>query len=215
MVDQLQELEVHTQKVKISYDFFTTYPTTVQEHIHKMIQRRLQGICEKNFLPPETTRLEDVFTDIFSWSVLPASVVQHICDLLTSHGGVNQIVDLCCGNGFHTFAFAHLTQFPTYTGDIQDEPHSWMPIQVGDARKIVQTLPLSKAALLLSWIDYQELGVFLLSHFDGPVVLSFGNYSDRSPKYLHVLQTNFVLQAAYDLLMPWNRVERIEVYFRK
>lgn len=214
MVKKSKQLEIHPQKVKVSNDFYLEFPTHIQNHITQKAQCRLKKLCEKHFLPVESTTLQSVFTDIFSWSVLPFTVLQNIEQLLLSHGGIDTIVDLCCGNAFHTYLFSTLTCFSTYTGDIQEELHSWMPIQVEDARTAIYKVSHIHSALLLSWIDYQELGIYLVREFTGPIIISLGNYADKSPLYIEALQTDFKLIASYHLHMPWERVEMVEIYSR-
>jgi len=61
--------------------------------------------------------------------------------------------------------------------DLQDETNSWLPINVSDCREYISTKLINHtSALLLSWIDYEALGVYLIEHFRGNLIISIGNY---------------------------------------
>ena len=49
----------------------------------------------------------------------------------------------------------------------------------------------------LSWIDYEELGIKLLENFKGNLVISIGNYEEKSPNYLNYLHKHFKIIKIY------------------
>ena len=72
-----------------------------------------------------------------------------------------------------------------------------------------------KSALLLSWIDYEDLCLDLLNLYQGDMVISFGNYNVLCPKYKLKLEQDFLLTKKITLNMPWGLDEDIELYIKK
>lgn len=70
-------------------------------------------------------------------------------------------------------------------------------------------------ALLLSWVDYEELGISILKLYKGIIVISVGNYFHNSPNYLKKLNDEYHNLKTFNLKMPWGLEEKIEIYKRK
>ena len=70
-------------------------------------------------------------------------------------------------------------------------------------------------ALLLSWVDYEELGISILELYKGIIVISVGNYFHNSPNYLKKLNDEYHNLKTFNLKMPWGLEEKIEIYKRK
>lgn len=83
----------------------------------------------------------------------------------------------CCGNVFHNYILHNYCNVEVVNIDLQDETNSWLPINVSDCREYISTKLINHtSALLLSWIDYEALGVYLIEHFRGNLIISIGNY---------------------------------------
>ena len=81
------------------------------------------------------------------------------------------------------------------------------PIIVTDGRNYISFVSIE---LLLSWIDYEQLGLELIDMYHGNVIISVGNYEDHgNNKYLYKLINRIIVK------MPWNRTEVIEIYERQ
>lgn len=203
----------------VSYTFFHAYEKHQPGIICLHIPRRIQVLIDKHFLPCTASTMEfvqDFFTDIFSWSVFPASMLRQLEYLLVQECGVTHVVDPCCGNAFHAFLLRTFTQLTVAASDVQLEEEAWTSMEVLDAREAVALVETPEStALLLSWVDYQELGMDLVHKFQGRIVISVGNYDEASPDYVALLHRRFLLLRAFVLHMPWNRTERVNVYIKK
>ena len=130
---------------------------------------------------------------------------------------INQVIDPCAGNSFHTYVIQNYLKMNVITVDIQDETYSWTPITEKDGRLALQELSVEEhqnTALLLSWIDYESLTIELLELYQGKMVISVGNYAGKSPNYLKKLKDKYKLQKEIVLRMPWGLEEKIEIYLR-
>ena len=208
------------KEINIKYNFYKKYNKYNKKlHIIDKINKRIKKISEENFLEINDKFLEEYFTDIFSWSVIPYKLLKKIEKLLLKYN-IKSILDLSCGNAFHMFLFNNFTKLYTYPVDIQNENESWLPITVIDARSYLKQLNniksnnMNNIALFLSWIDYDELALDLIKNYKGNIVISIGNYELRSKKYLNYLYKNFKIIKKYVLKMPWNRTENIEILHR-
>ena len=83
--------------------------------------------------------------------------------------------------------------------------------------KYIDNSKINNYILLLSWIDYEELGIKLLDLYKGNIVLSIGNYyQHKSFKYLNKFQKEYdLIQKIKNKKCPWGLDEYIELYFRK
>ena len=165
---------------------------------------------------PYPKLIKDNFVELFSWSAIPHQLLYKISDILT-YNGVNLVIDPCCGTAFHTYLFHNFCGLDVYSADLQDEPNVWTHITKKDGRILLQEIPTEKhntSALLLSWIDYESLGIELLDLFKGQIVISIGNYEERSPNYINRLNLLFNCIEKYKLIMPWGLTEKIEIYKR-
>ena len=210
------------KEVVVPTDFYVDYILKNADFKARMdvrlgnIERDLRDL-RLNRCGTTTHVIEENFVELFSWSVLPIHLLQEISGIIQGLG-CNEVVDPCCGNGFHTYLFETYADGLTCSAfDIQDEPDSWSRVEVCDCRDLLTTkMPSHRhMCLLLSWIDYDELAVTMLRDFRGPVVLSIGNYEEGgSLNYLSALRANFSLVQKYTLEMPWSRAEIVEIYQR-
>ena len=198
--------------MKINYNFYQDY-ITLDPNFSNLMKKRISQIHDKYFL--DEVHLEDYFVEIFSWSVFPLLILQKL-ESLIQESNCNTIIDPCAGNAFHTYLFEKFTNLQTLTYDIQDEENSWTPITVKEGVTAIRELEShSNICLLLSWTDYEELSLQLLDSYSGPLVISVGNYEDKSPNYLRKLKENYELVWEIELEMPWSLEEKVEVYRRK
>ena len=161
--------------------------------------------------------IEDYFVEIFFWSVIPKKLLYNL-EKLISKNNISKLIDPCCGNAFHGYLFNKYLQLETINIDLQDEPYSWMTIIKGNGLEFISNLKKEdfiNTGLILSWIDYESLGIDLVNKYLGNLIISIGNYENLSPKYLEFLNTDFNLDKSIILEMPWNLTEKIEVYSRK
>lgn len=159
--------------------------------------------------------IKNYFVEIFSWSVFPKELLNIIIKLINDYK-INYIIDPCCGNAFHTFLFDVFSKFITFSIDIQNEENSWKPIVEKDGCKFLDELnhiANTNGVLILSWINGEELANELLNRYNGIMVLSIGNY-DKNSTYYKNLNSKFNCSVKYNLLMPWNLNEEIEIYIR-
>lgn len=197
--------------MNVSYNFYQDYLKLKPDFQDKMKQRILD-IHKKYYL--DEVLVEDYFVEIFSWSVFPPELLQKLTKIVEANG-CDTILDPAAGNAFHTYLFEEFTNLKTLTYDIQDEDNSWTPIIVKDGLQAIRELESqSNKCLLLSWTDYEELGIQLLDLYQGPLVISVGNYEPKSPNYLKKIKTEFTRIEKVDLWMPWSLEERVEVYRR-
>jgi len=160
--------------------------------------------------------INEYFVEIFSWSVFPKDILEHLKKHITKHN-LSGVIDPCCGNAFHTYLLQTELQLNTYSVDIQDEPFAWTEITEMDGRMFLKNLkPIEhqQNALLLSWVDYESLTIELLNLYQGKLVISVGNYYQVTAGYIDKIQQEYHLISAYILKMPWNLTERIEIYLR-
>ena len=166
---------------------------------------------------PNDEIIKNYFVEIFSWSVFTPRVVEIIGNTLKQNN-INQVIDPCAGNAFHTFILNSKLGIDVHTVDIQNEPNSWLPITELDGRSLLKNLSSqehNKSALLLSWIDYESLTIELLEAYHGNLIISVGNYEGKSPIYLQKLHDRYNLKTRVILQMPWELEEKIEIYVRK
>lgn len=201
---------------KIDYNFYNEYQDN--EFDTKLFER-IDYIKDRYSLKTLKTEtiLKEYFVEIFSWSVLSKENLNRINKYM-KHYKLTGIIDPCCGNSFHCYLFEKYLKLKIYAVDIQDEPHSWVPILEKDGRELLKSLTLIEHfdnALLLSWIDYETLTIDLLNLYQGKIIISVGNYEALSPNYLKLLKSKYNLLEEFILKMPWNRTEKVEIYIKK
>ena len=198
--------------MKVSYYFYQDY-LKIKPSFQEKMKSRIQDIHTKYYL--DEVPVEEYFVEIFSWSVFPISILKKLESLILE-SNCHTILDPCAGNAFHTYLFQEFTTLKTLTYDIQDEKNSWTPITVKDGQSAIEELESHlNICLLLSWTDYEELSLQLLSKYQGPLVISVGNYEERSPRYLKKLRKEYDLIWDTVLDMPWSLEEKVEVYLIK
>ena len=198
--------------IKVDYNFYEEYKS---DKLLNKLEKRIKNISKRHLdIDPYQGFLMEYFVDIFSWSVFPLKILRDI-EFILENNNIESIYDLSCGNGFHVFLFNNFTKIKGYAIDIQDEDESWVKIIVKDSRVFINELKQNnKQALLLSWIDYDDLAFELANKYKGNIIISVGNYELRSKKYLEYIHNNFSLIKRYKLYFPWKSFEKIEVYKR-
>jgi hypothetical protein len=201
---------------KVEYNFYLKYLEN-QDFKKKFEHRveKIKNIYNKNLSQSDV--ILEYFVEIFSWSVLPIEILKLI-ESEISKLDINLIIDPSCGSAFHGFLFQKFCKFKTINLDLQNETFSWIPIIEGDGRHYLKNLNQDlhcKSALLLSWIDYEDLCLDLLNLYQGDMVISFGNYNVLCPKYKLKLEQDFILTKKITLNMPWGLDEDIELYVKK
>ena len=208
---------------QVDYNFYQSYleldsQNSFQTQFQKRITLLKRTLQEWKWEPKPLSSildylLQEHFVEIFSWSVLPYLALQDIYQHIQPW--VTELIDPCCGNGFHTYLFQQFTPISCVSIDIQDEPESWVPITVQNGLQGLKNIEHQESlGLLLSWIDYEQLCLQLLDLFKGPVVISVGNYHNISPNYLERLHQDYKLSYQMTLMMPWGMKEHIEIYVR-
>ena len=212
-------------EVTVPIDFYVEYMLADADFELRMdtrinnIKRDLHANCR--VCTADYTRekvIEEHFVEVFSWSVIPFALLQEVGELVEELG-CKVVVDPCCGNAFHTYLFETFTRLRCLAYDIQEEPDSWADVELFDCKNLFSSKIKTHGdlCLLMSWVDYEQLGITILREFCGPVVLNVGNYEDsgNSFSYLSNLRDTFSLVKKYELHMPWGLTETIEVYKRK
>ena len=201
---------MNNEKIIVDYNFYKEYNSLL---LNTILVNRMNYIREKYFINVKCHNLLiDNFVGIFSWSVFPFDLLKKIEKILVENE-ITRLLDLSCGNAFHMFLFKNFTKIKTYAVDIQDEYNSWCKIIVEDGRKYISNIKdFNGIGLFLSWIDYDELALELLQIYKGKLVISVGNYELKSKKYLDYLHKNYKLIKRFILQMPWDRMEKIEIY---
>ena len=193
--------------IKIEYNFYNDYKNK-DPNFEIIMNKRIIDIENKYCL--KNISLEENFVEIFSWSVIPYNTLQNIYDIIKEK--CHTVLDPCSGNGFHTYLFDNFTDLKTLTIDIQYEKNSWSNmIEKEGILALKEIKNHNNICLLLSWVDYEELGIKLLENFKGKIVISIGNYEEKSPNYLNYLYKHFKIIETYILSMPWGLTEKIEI----
>ena len=202
-------------EINIPYNFYEPYLTN--NNFLKKFNIRLDEISKRfNLQKLNLTNdeiIKEYFVEIFSWSVFNKTVLTKLNSYFSNK--ITTVLDPCCGNAFHTFLLKEFLNLEVISVDIQDEPNSWDPIIETDGVKYMEEYSLNKqvdTALLLSWVDYEDLNIKLLDRYYGPMVVSLGNYEHLSPNYLKKLNENYRLVERIILKMPWQLDEKIEIY---
>ena len=204
---------------KIDYNFYNEYLTN--NNFKEKFNIRLNEIKKRwNLKLEEVELVQEYFVEIFSWTVIPKDILLSIHNnIKNKNSNIEGIIDPCCGNSFHSYLFTEFCDLKSISIDIQNEPNSWIDIIENDAIEYLKDVDNSKIdnyILILSWIDYEELGLKLLDLYKGNIVLSIGNYyQHKCFKYLNKLQTDYNLIQKIKIEMPWGLDEYIELYFRK
>ena len=204
---------------KIKYNFYNDYLTN--SNFKQKFDIRLNEIKNRfNLNLKEIELVQEYFVEIFSWTVIPKDILKLLhYNIKNKNNNIEGIIDPCCGNSFHSYLFTEFCNLKSISIDIQNEPNSWIDIIEIDALEYLKDIDNSKIdnyILLLSWIDYEELGIKLLDLYKGNIVISIGNYyQHKSFKYLNKLQKEYELIQKIKIQMPWGLDEYIELYFRK
>ena len=204
--------------IELSYNFYDDY--IQYNRFNENLKSRIQAIRKRYSINKKILDkdfIEEYFVEIFSWSVFPKIVLEHI-DFYLKEYNISGIIDPCCGNAFHTYLFSNILKLNTYTVDIQNENNSWITIHEEDGRIFLKSLNNKEHklnALLLSWIDYESLTIELLNLYKGNLIISLGNYDKLSQNYLKLLNDKFKKIFQNILKMPWGLNENVELYIKK
>ena len=142
----------------INYDFYLPYLKNT--NFNRKFNYRMNQIKNQYSLKLSNNEIiKEYFVEVFSWSVFTEDILKLIETVLKEQN-INLIIDPSCGSAFHGFLLQEFCKFKTVNLDLQDESYSWLPIIQGDGRHYLKNLNSeqhSSSALLLSWIDYQDL----------------------------------------------------------
>lgn len=200
----------------IKYDFYKDYINN-EEFKNKFYKRLIKLNPNLTEIDKDTEKelVKEYFVEIFSWSVFNKSFLLELVSII-EESNLTTVLDPCAGNAFHTFLFKTFTNINTITIDIQDEKDSWTPIiELNCLDYLKKYNNYQETVLLLSWLDYEELGMKVLDLYKGLMVISVGNYYHNSPNYLKKLNEEYTLLKLIHLKMPWGLEEKIEIYKRK
>ena len=207
------EVDFEEHYVPVKYDFYQEY--IGHNHFMEKMEKRMEYIKDKYSLDlADNDVIKNYFVEIFSWSVIPRYLLFNIRKYLKDFN-INSILDPCCGNAFHTFLFDTFTGINTFSCDNQKEQEAWMDITEKDGMKFLEDLndkEHQEGALMLSWIEGEELAMKLLNKFYGDVVITIGNYKETSPRFYEYLNHYYECKKRFILEMPWNLNENIEIY---
>jgi len=193
--------------IHIKYNFYNEYKNK-DPNFEIIMNKRIIDIKNKYCL--KNISLEENFVEIFSWSVIPYNILQNIYNIIKDK--CDTVFDPCSGNGFHTYLFNNFTNLKTLTYDIQYEKNSWSNmIEKEGIIALKEIKNHNNICLFLSWIDYEELGIKLLKNFKGTIVISIGNYEEKSPNYLNYLYKHFKIIETYILSIHWDLTQKIEI----
>jgi hypothetical protein len=200
----------------VDYDFYKDY--LGHNHFKEKFKQRLEYIKNKyeNNKITEDDLIKKYFVEIFSWSVIPREILFNIQNILKENN-ISVIIDPCCGNAFHTFLFDTFCGFNTLSNDNQPEYLGWSSTTNLDGIKFLDDLNEDEhynGALILSWIEGEELAFNLLEAFIGNIVISIGNYQNNT-RYSDDLNYFYELKLRFKMYMPWKHYENIEIHIRK
>ena len=201
--------------IKVDYDFYNEY--VEDSYFNDIFQNRVckvQNDINNQYIKTNNI-IEDYFVEIFSWTVLPKSLLYEINTLIEGYILDYTVIDPCSGNSFHTFLFHHFCNKRVITTDIQIEEQAWIETLECDGLSYMKNCirDYKDKVLLLAWIDYDDLTVGLLREYKGDIVIGIGNYDETNAKqYLTELKNHYTLIKHYELLMPWNSLEHIRIY---
>jgi len=200
----------------IKYNFYKDYEDNKNFKI--ILQKRLKEIRNRYSVKinDDEELIKEYFVEIFSWSVLTKNIIKQIERILKSHN-IFKIIDPCCGNGFHTYLFKEFGDFDVISIDIQKEKESWIDTIEGDGRKYIEKMNKNlqkEYALLLSWIDYEDLCLDILSLYNANILINIGNYEEKCPIYMETIRKNFSVLEKITLHMPWGLTENIEIFYK-
>ena len=112
----------------VNKNFYDNY-IKINSNFENIMKIRINNIKNefklKNMSKEEI--IDEYFVEIFSWTVLPYSLLNEISNIIINNN-CNIILDPCCGNAFHTYLFETFTELECLTYDIQDEKDSWTKI---------------------------------------------------------------------------------------
>lgn len=207
------EVDFEEQCVPVKYDFYEEY--IGHNHFREQFEKRKEYIIDKYALDlSDNDLIKNYFVEIFSWSVIPRELLFKIREYM-GNTHTHYLLDPCCGNSFHTFLFDTFTGINTLSCDNQKEPESWMDITEKDGLKFLEDLndkEHQEGALILSWIEGDDLAIKLLNKFYGDIVISIGNYKQTSPRFYGYLNQYYECKKRFILEMPWGLKENIEIY---
>ena len=199
----------------INYDFYLPY--LKNQNFNTKFNYRINKIKEQYSLKLSNDEIiKEYFVELFSWSAFNQDILKLIETVLKEHN-ISLVIDPSCGSAFHGYLLQEFCKFNTVNLDLQDESYSWLPIIQGDGRHYLKNLKSElhgRSALLLSWIDYQDLCLDFLDLYQGKIVISLGNYDKLSPKYIERLKHDYKLIYKIILHMPWNLNEGVEIYMK-
>ena len=201
--------------IKINYSFYNDYIEDVifKEKLQKRINK-INNDIQNNYIPTNNV-LEEFFVEIFSWTVIPKSLLHDIDTIVSAYTHNYVLIDPCSGNSFHTFLFNHFCKRDVITIDIQGEEDAWIDTIECDGLSYMKNKieNYDNKVLLLSWIDYDKLTVELLRTYKGNIVISIGNYDEtNSIQYLTELEDNYILIKHFIIEMPWKSIENIRIF---
>ena len=201
---------------KVDYDFYQKYLGS--NHFKEKFESRIEYIKNKyeNNKITNNKLIEEYFVEIFSWSVIPRDILSHIHSILKENN-IKLLLDPCCGNAFHTFLFDVFCGYSILANDNDPNEYSWNSCSNKEGIQFLHDLndkEHEEGALILSWIEGEELAYKLLESFFGNVVISIGNYENNT-RYIDDLNYYYKLKCRIVLEMPWNLNEKIEIYIRK
>jgi len=204
-----------TSNYIIDYDFYKFYSNN--NIFLDIFKTRIEYIKNKYSLTMDDNEvIKEYFVEIFSWSVIPHELLFNIATFLKENK-IQYIIDPSCGNAFHTFLFDTFCNINTLSCDIQKEEHAWIETIEQDGREFIDELNKTtycERALILSWIDGEQLAKELLDKFTGNIIISIGNYVINTD-YIDHLKHHFKLKQHIILNMPWGLTEKIEIYIKK
>jgi hypothetical protein len=203
------------RSISIEYDFYKFY--LGNKVFKNILKKRMLYIKHKYELDMSNNELiKEYFVEIFSWSVIPLELLVELNEFLIKNN-INTILDPCCGNAFHACLFDIFCGTKTLSCDIQREENAWIENVEKDGRQFLEELNEKdhfEGALILSWIDGEDLARELLNKFMGNIVISLGNYVNNT-RYIDDLNYYYDLKINIILKMPWGLTERIEIYKKK
>lgn len=212
----------------IKYNFYLDYLDNSK--FSEIFEMRKKYIREKYlFKGNEEDLIEEYFVEIFSWTVIPKSILFDINKIIKNIENSEQqddsnnkfsleytVFDPCCGNSFHAFLFDKFCNRKVIPVDIQPEKNAWINTISYDGLNYLKKIENHRNIILfLSWVDYDELTYQLTKNFKGNIIISVGNYENISLKYLKELHSKFKRIKFYEFNMPWYHKERLKIYIRK
>jgi len=198
--------------------------TKIDKYI-KILKSRANYIKKENNLYNYKDVISEFYVNIFSWS--STAITCDLLDILCERN-ITEVLDPFANSGFHACLlyeglrnryieydfktkYIKTRDIKVIAYDIQPETElpSWYNVNEMDCYDIKWS-KFNNYCLVLSWADSDELAEYCLDNFNGNIIISIGNYKEKS-NYVKKL-SKYNLLYSYNHEMPWGLKEFTKIY---